>query len=268
MGSFKDLAKLPGLAAAGLVVKTASEQAAARREDELRARRAAEEAAAAAVLANAPRYPWAQVGTLAEVRALLAEHAMAFQLAGRGEVEAIVDVEALVGPPQLAGDVELEELLLPSEGSAVYVRGDLTVHKRIVQRARAGTLVVTGSLRAQHLVTTGQILVIGDLEVPGTVYGNSTSHATTVLGAARIGTLISARRHLFSLLGAYAIGELVDPDGDAPNFSIFARAAPRSPRAIDPAVGDAYDEAAIAAALRARAGVLSGRELVADRDVE
>jgi hypothetical protein len=255
MGSFKDLAKLRGLAEAGLVVKTATQQTEARRHDELSKRHATEEAAAAAVLANAPRYPWARAATLAEARALLVEHELAFQLAGRGEVEAIINLESLLGPPQIAdGKIELDELLLPSDGSSVYVRGDLTVAKRIVQRSRAGTLVVLGSLRAHHVVTTGQLVVLGDLEVTGTLYGNSTNLATIVLGGARIGTLISARRHLFSLLGSYQIDTLVDPDHDAPNFSIFARATPRSPRAI---VGDPHDEAAIAAALSTREDVLA-----------
>jgi hypothetical protein len=258
MGSFKDLAKLRGLTEAGLVVKTASQQAQAGRDDELRKRREAEEAAARAVLANAPRYPWARAATLAEARALLTEHEMVFSIAGRGEVEAIIDLEALVAPPQISdGDVVVDELLLPGDGSALYVRGDLTVGKRIVQRFRAGLLLVFGSLRARHVITTGQILVIGDLDVAGTLYGNSTSYATIVLGAARIGTLISAKPHVFSLLGAVSIGELVDPDGDAPNFSIFARTTPRSSRTIDPAVGDAHDEAAIAAALATRDDVLT-----------
>jgi hypothetical protein len=258
MGSFKDLAKLRGLAEAGLVVKTASQQAQARRDDELRKRRELEEEAARVVLANAPRYPWARAATLAEARALLVEHEMAFSIAGRGEVEAIIDLEALVEPPQIAdGDVVVDELLLPGDGSALYVRGDLTVDKRIVQRFRAGLLIVFGSLRARHLITTGQILVTGDLDVSGTLYGNSTSYATTVLGAARIGTLISAKQHLFSLLGAVSIRELVDPDGGAPNFSIFARTTPRSSRTIDPAAGDAYNEAAIAAALATRDHVLT-----------
>jgi hypothetical protein len=258
MGSFKDLAKLRGLAEAGLVVKTASEQVQARRDDELRKRHELEEAAAAAKLADAPRYPWARTATLAEARALLTEHEMAFSIAGRGEVEAIIDIEALVGPLQIAdGDLAIDELLLPGEGSSLYVRGDLTVGKRIVQRFRAGTLVVFGSLRAHHVITTGQILVTGDLDVTGTLYGNCTNYATIVLGAARIGTLISTKEHLFSLLGAVAIGELVDPDGRAPNFSIFARSTPRSSRTIDPAVGDAHDEAAIAAALTTRDLVLT-----------
>jgi gamma-glutamylcyclotransferase (GGCT)/AIG2-like uncharacterized protein YtfP len=258
MGSFKDLAKLRGLAEAGLVVKTASEQAQARREDELRKRRELEEAAASAKLADAPRYPWARAATLAEARALLVQHEMAFSLAGRGEVEAIIDIEALVAPPQIAdGNIAIDELLLPSEGSALYVCGDLTVDKRIVQRFRAGSLIVFGSLRAHHLITTGQILVTGDLDVTGTLYGNCTNYATIVLGAARIGTLISAKEHLFSLLDAVAIRELVDLDARAPNFSIFARSIPRSSRTIDPAVGDAHDEAAIAAALTTRDDVLT-----------
>jgi len=258
MGSFKDLAKLRGLAEAGLVVKSATEQAQARRDDELRKRRELEEAAAQRVLAEAPRYPWARAGTLAEARALLVEHEMALSIAGRGDVEAVIDLEALVGPPQLAdGDIALDELILPREGSALYIRGDLTVARRVVQRFRAGTLVVLGSLRAHHVVTTGQILVLGDLEVTGTLYGSSTNYATTVVGAARVGTLISVKQHLFSLLGATAIGALVDPDGEAPNFEIYARSAPRSPRVLDPAIGDAHDEAAIATALMTRDDLLA-----------
>jgi hypothetical protein len=258
MGSFKDLSKLRGLAAAGLKVQTATEQAQARRDDELRQRREAEEAAAARALADAPRYPWARAATVAEARALLAEHALACSIAGRGEVEAIIDLDALLAPAQIAdGDVAIDELVLPREGSALYVRGDLTIARRLIQRPGAGALVVAGALRTRHLVTSGPILVIGDLDVAGTLYGNSTSHATTVVGAARIATLIGAQRHLFALLGATAIGQLVDPDGDAPHFAIFARTAPRVARAIDPAIGDAHDDAAIAAALGHRDDVLA-----------
>jgi hypothetical protein len=253
MGSFKDLAKLPGLAKAGLKAMTASEQQQAKRDAELDTRRAREEAAAAEVLAGVPRYPWARTATLAEVRALLTSHAMAFSIAGRGDIQAILDIEALVAPAQLAeGDVTLDELVLPAEGSALFVRGDLTIRKRIVQRPRAGTLVVVGSLRAHHLVTSGHIVVLGDLDVPGTLYGNSPSDATIVLGAARVGTLIAVKRHGFAPLAAYTIGALVDPDGDAPNMAIFARTAPRSPRGLDPAIGDAHDAAAIADALTTR----------------
>jgi len=258
MGSFKDLAKLPGLAKAGLQVRTASEQQQAKRDDELRQRREREEAAAASFLASAPSYPWARRATLAEVRALLEEHALAFSIAGRGEIEAVIDPEALVGPGQIAdGDVAVDDLVLPREGSALYVRGNLAVRRRLVQRFRAGALVVVGSLRAHHLVTTGPIVVLGDLEVSGTLYGNSTNHATIVLGATRIATLIAAKRHLVSPLGDYAIETLVDPDGDAPNFEIFARTTPRSPRAIDPAIGDAHDASAIAEALATRDDVLT-----------
>ena len=257
MGSFKDLSKLRGLADAGLVVRSAGEQEQARRAAEQHRRQAADEARAAEVVAGAPQYPWARPGTLAEVRALLAEHAMALSLADRGEVEVVLDVEALVSPPQIAvGDVAIAELRLPSEGTALYVRGDLTVTGRIVQRFRAGTLVVFGSLRAHHLVTTGQILVLGDLEVTGTMYGNCTNHATTVLGTARVGTLLSARSHLFSFVGPRVIGELVDVDQRAPNFDLYAQATPRSTRTIDPVIGDAHDESAIATALASRDDVL------------
>ena len=257
MGSFKDLAKLKGFAEAGLLVRTAKEQNADRREAELRKIDDAKEAAAAAVVANAPHYPWARVGTLAEVRALLEVHATAFSIAERKEIEATIDIAALVHPAQIAdGDHVVDSLLMPADGTSLYVLGNLTVHHRVVQRFRAGTLVVFGSLRAQHVITTGQILVVGNLDVTGTMYGNSTNYATTVLGAARVGTLISAKEHLFSLLGGHSLGELVALDASAPNFAIYARSTPLSTRTLDPAVGDPHDAAAVAAALSERNDVL------------
>lgn len=257
MGSFKDLAKLKGFAEAGLVVRTAKEQNTDRREAELRKIDDAKEAAAAAVVANAPHYPWARVGTLAEVRTLLDVHANAFSIAERKEVDATIDIAALVHPAQIAdGDHVIDSLLMPAEGTALYVCGNLTVTHRVVQRFRAGTLVVFGSLRAQHIITTGQILVVGDVDVPGTIYGNSSNYATTVLGNAKVGTLISAKAHLFALLGSYTVGELVALDAPAPNYAIYARSSPLSTRTLDPAVGDAHDAAAVAAALSERNDVL------------
>jgi hypothetical protein len=196
------------------------------------------------------------VGTLAEVRALLGQHAAHFALAQREGIESMIDVEALVGPPQIAdGDQTIDSLLLPAEGTSLYVCGNLTVHNRIVQRFRAGTLVVFGSLRSKHVITTGQILVTGDLDVAGTLYGNCTNYATIVLGTSRIGTMISAKEHLFSLLGDCKIDELVDIGGQAPNFRTYERTCQRSTRRIDPSIGDA-DEAAIAAALSTRDSVM------------
>ncbi|MDQ3368742.1 MAG: hypothetical protein M3680_25210 [Myxococcota bacterium] len=258
MGSFKDLSKLRGLAEAGLVVRSAGGQEQARRDEELRRRVDAEEARAAAIVAGAPHYPWARPGTLAEVRALLEAHAMAFSLADRGEVEVSIDTTSLVQPPQIAeSDVAIEELRLPSEGTALYIRGDLTVSGRIVQRFRAGALVVFGSLRARHLVTTGPILVLGDLEVTGTMYGNCTNHATVVLGATKVGTLISAKQHMFSFLGPVTLGELVQVEPAAPNFAIYARTTPLSTRSLDPALGDPGEAAEIANALADRDDLLA-----------
>ena len=257
MGSFKDLAKLKGFAEAGLVVRSAKEQNTDRREAELRKIDDAKEAAAAVVVANAPHYPWARAGTLAEVRALLDVHANAMAIAESREIDATIDIAALVNPAQIAdGDQTIDSLLMPAEGTSLYVCGNLTVTNRVVQRFRAGTLVVFGSLRAHHIITTGQILVIGDLDVTGTMYGNSSNYATNVLGAAKVGTLISAKDHLFALLGGYTIGELVALDPPAPNYAIYARSTRLSTRTLDPAVGDAHDAAAVAAALSERNDVL------------
>ncbi len=257
MGSFKDLAKLKGFAEAGLVVRTSTQQNVDRREAELRKIDDAKEAAAAAVVAAAPQYPWARPGTLAEVRALLEVHANAFSIAERKEIDATIDITALVQPAQIAdGDQTIDSLLMPAEGTSLYVRGNLTVTHRVVQRFRAGTLVVFGSLRAQHIITTGQILVVGDLDVPGTMFGNSSNYATTVLGEAKVGTLISATNHLFALLGGYSLGELVELDPAAPNYAIYARSTALSSRTLNPAVGDYHDASAIAAALTEHGDVL------------
>ena len=102
------------------------------------------------------------------------------------------------------------------------------------------------------MITGAELMVFGNLEVSGVLYGNCTNYETNVLGAARVGTLVSCNEHMFSFWGTRAIGELV-PLHTPPNFDIYG-AAPgiRTGRAIDPAIGDPYDETAIAAALRVR----------------
>jgi len=51
----------------------------------------------------------------------------------------------------------------------------------------------------------------------------------------------------------------VEVDADAPNYAIYARTTPRSVRALDPAIGDPRDEAAIASALAERDDLLVPR---------
>jgi hypothetical protein len=144
------------------------------------------------------------------------------------------------------------------EGANLYILGDLTVSGRLIQPFRSNALVVFGSVRAHHVVTGAELLVFGDLDVTGVLYGNCTNYATNVLGAARVGTLVSCKGHMFSFWGSREIGELVRRHA-APNFEIYERAAGiRTGRAIDPAIGDPYDEAQVSAALHSRDDIMVG----------
>lgn len=249
MGSLKDQ-----LLAKGLAAKPAAKAAVAPAIDHAAdQRRRDEEQAAATHAANSPRYPGARIVTLAEARALFEPRGYELRNLS-GDVDGVVDLETLLLPSVqvIDGDVTLDELRMHQEGSNLYVLGDLTITGRLIQPFRANALVVFGSLRAAHVVTGAEILVFGDLDVPGVVYGNCTNYATNVLGTTRVGTLVSCKEHLFSLWGKRSITELVRRHG-APNFEVYA-AAPgiRTGRALDPAIGDPYDEAAIAAALQTR----------------
>ena len=255
MGSLKDQLLAKGLAAkptASTIAPAPIDPAAARRQRE-------EEVAAAAHAASSPSYPGARTVTLAAARELFEPHA--YQLRNlRGEVEGLVDIETLFLPSVqvIDGDVTVDELRMCQEGSNLYVLGDLTITGRLVQPFRSNAVVVFGSLRAHHVVTGAQLLVFGDLDVTGVLYGNCTNYATNVLGAARIATLVSCKGHLFSFWGARSIGELVRRH-TPPNFEIYEAAAGiRTGRAIDPAIGDPYDEAAIAAALHVRDDIFIG----------
>ncbi len=251
MGSLKDQLLAKGLAATPKAAATATRPAPidpsvarGKREDEQ---------GAATHAAASPRYPGARVVTLAEARELFEPHAYDLRNLS-GEIDGAVDIETLLLPSVqvIDGDVTVDELRMHQEGSNLYVLGNLTISGRLVQPFRSNALVVFGSLRAKHVITGAELLVFGDLDVTGVLYGNCTNYATNVLGAARVGTLVSCKDHLFSFWGSRGIGELVHRHA-APNFEIYETAgAIRSGRAIDPAIGDPYDEASIAAALHTR----------------
>ena len=251
MGSLKDQLLAKGLAAKPKASATAVgvapiDPAALRRERE-------EEEVAAAHAASSPRYLGGRIATLAAARELFEPRA--YQLRNlSGEVDGGVDLATVLLPSVqvVDGDVTVDELRTCQEGSNLYILGDLTITGRLFQPFRSNAVVVFGSLRAHHVVTGAELLVFGDLDVTGVLYGNCTNYATNVLGAARVGTLVSCKDHMFSFWSSRAIGELVRRH-TAPNFEIYERAAGiRTGRAIDPAIGDPYDEASIAAALHAR----------------
>ncbi len=256
MGSLKDQLLAKGLAAK----PTATTKAAAAPQVDHAAeqRQRDEESAAAGHAAASPRYPGARIATLAEARELFAPRG--YELRNlTGDVDGTVDIETLLLPSVqvIDGDVTLDELRMQQEGSNLYVLGNLTITGRLFQPFRSNAVVVFGSLRAKHIITGAELLVFGDLDVSGVLYGNCTNYATNVLGAARIGTLVSCKEHMFSLWGARTIGELVRRHG-APNFEVYAAAkGVRTGRALDPAIGDLYDEASIAAALSNRDDIVA-----------
>lgn len=258
MGSLKDQLLAKGLATPKPKPEATSVRPAQIDPATLRREREGEDAAAAHA-ARSARYLGGRIATVAEARGLFEPRAYELRNLS-GEVTGAVDVETLLLPSVqvVDGDVTIDELRMSQEGSNLYILGDLTVSGRLVQPFRSNALVVFGSLRAHHVVTGAELLVFGDLEVPGVLYGNCTNYATNVLGAARVGTLVSCKDHMFSFWGARAIGELVRRHA-APNFEIYERAVGiRTGRAIDPAIGDPYDEASVAAALASRDDIFVG----------
>ena len=255
MGSLKDqlLAKglapkptAPGPATPPTVKPAPTDPGASRRERE-------QEVNAAAHAATSPKYLGGRIATLAAARELFEPRAYDLRNLS-GEVSGSVDIETLLLPSVqvVDSDVTVDELRMSQEGSNLYVLGDLTITGRLIQPFRSNAVVVFGSLRAHHVVTSAELLVFGDLDVTGVLYGNCPDYATNVLGSARVGTLVSCKNHRFAFWGSREISELVRRHA-APNFEIYERTVGvRTGRAIDPAIGDRYDEASIAEALHSR----------------
>jgi hypothetical protein len=261
MGSLKDQLLAKGLASKPAAPAAKAAAAPKAIDPAVAERQRDEEARAAAHAEGSPRYPGARIATLAEARALFEPRA--YELRNlTGDVDGVVDIETLLLPSVqvIDGDVTLDELRMNQEGSNLYVVGNLTITGRLVQPFRSNALVVFGSLRAHHVVTGAEMLVFGDLDVSGVLYGNCTNYATNVLGTTRVGTLVSCKDHMFSFWGPRTIGELVQRYTVPPNFEVYA-AAPgiRTGRVIDPAIGDPYDEASIAAALHGRDDIFTDR---------
>ena len=255
MGSLKDQLLAKGLAAKP--APSAKSAGPAPIDPAVAHRQHQEEAAAAAHAASSPRYPGARIVTLAAAREMFEPRAYDLRNLS-GDVDGAVDIETLFLPSVqvIDGDVTLDELRMHQEGSNLYVLGNLTITGRLFQPFRSNALVVFGSLRARHVITGAELLVFGDLDVTGVMYGNCTNYTTNVLGAARVATLVSVKEHTFSFWGSRAIGELVRRH-TPPNFEIYGAAAGiRTGRAIDPAIKEPYDEASIAAALHARDDIL------------
>jgi hypothetical protein len=251
LGSLKDK-----LLQAGLVSATDAGRAEDNAEKEQANARAhqratAEQDAATKHLASARRYPAAKPILLSDVRALFSPYRKRFEELERGaQIDGVLDPEIFILPSAqiIDGDLVLDELVLEAEGSNLLVRGDVTIKGILRQQFRAGGLVVFGRLSARHIVTTGKLMCFGDLDVPGTLYGNCTNYETDVLGRANVGTLISVKEHLFSFWGRSVVGGILDVQGATPNLDRYGFSETRQLR---PDVLDLFDVETVVATLRA-----------------
>lgn len=246
MGSLKDKLLEAGLATAADFRRVEAEAAAAARAAEA----AKLDARGASHLATARRYPGAAPFPMSLVTALFAPHRARFsELMRARKIDGIFDPEIFTLPSAqiVDGDLVLDELDLEPEGSNLIVRGDLTIARTLRQRFRAGGLVVFGRLTARHVVTTGRILCMGDLEVPGTLYGNCTNYETDVIGKASASVVISAKGHLFAFWGDHTIGGVVNVANDGANIEDYG---PDIDAVWRPELTDIYDEASAYAVLR------------------
>ncbi len=220
MPSLKDQLLKSGLASSADAERAAREKVEAAET----AHTDAEETEAAAHGAKARAYPNARLITLAETRSLFDAQADRLHAAETdANVDGVLDMEIFTLPSVqvVEGDLALDELVLEAEGSNLLVKGNVRIAGTLRQEFRAGGLVVFGNLTAKNVVTTGSILVFGDLDVPGTLFGNCTNYETDVLGHANVGTLISAKEHLFAFWATYAVTNVVDVRGGTPNLDLY-----------------------------------------------
>lgn len=186
-------------------------------------------------------------------QSMLNGYADAIARARASDVEGIIDPTCL-GSGQLRlhrGDLELDELHLPSESPTLVVNGNLTVTNTIIQEFRAGFLIVFGDVRAKSVVTTALIFITGDLQVD-TLFGNCTNYSTDVLGKTTARVLVSAKEHYFCLYGGRFIERIVDVYGDTPNLE----GGTDGEEALVDGIDSGFDEDAVAVRLRSGGSLL------------
>ena len=221
-------------------------------------KREAEQRAATEHLSRAPRYPGAHALTMAEARSILAGIP---DPPANPQVDGIFDPETLTLPSvqQWRGDIVLQSLHLPAEGSNLFVEGSLSVTGILKQDFRAGHLLVLGDLSVRHLVTSAEIACTGNLSVSGVLFGNCTNYGTNVWGRASAKVLISAKEHHFSFWGNHEVELMIDVSGDTPNLAGHHYNGDTMHEVLHPDFGDGYDEERVVELIRKRDTVLLHR---------
>ncbi|MFK8003781.1 MAG: hypothetical protein AB8H86_29735 [Polyangiales bacterium] len=118
----------------------------------------------------------------------------------------------------IRGDHSGDSLRMRAEGSDLIVMGNLFLNASLKQDFRGGALLVLGSLHAKSIVSTGEIDVVGDVEVADVLFGNCTNYGTNVWGRADVRVLVSAKGHHFSFWGGAQCEVIVDVEGATPNL--------------------------------------------------
>lgn len=154
-----------------------------------------------------------------------------------------VDIEVLAyqGARQLPPG-RYENLVIPDIEGSVYVDGDIEVSGVLEQPFRAAPVFIRGNLRADHLVTTGCLVVMGNVTLAGVFYGNCTNYCTHVYGSFTAKEIILEKNHHFALHGEATADLRLDDE----EHGSAATEAWMNSHGVD-----AHDETALAAALRA-----------------
>jgi hypothetical protein len=134
-------------------------------------------------------------------------------------------------PKVVLGDVEVGGDLI--NGGRLVVLGDLVVHGCYEDAGDAALLAVGGSLTTKHLWTNQDVVVLGDLNCEGLVYGRHGNHALLVGRTLRARVLVQDDRE--AACGALAVEQRF-PKGWDPEQAktVFAKAVFDRQGGLDP----------------------------------
>lgn len=163
------------------------------------------DAVLARILERGKRFSDGQLGRgfAAEVLKMIGDAGATTPLV-KAELQALGDGETVFHD----GDLELDDLSdLDALGLArLIVRGHLTVRGSVrITDDPAQLLIVTGDLRAAHVLTGGGLVVLGNLGVAGCLMGDYNHGSTYVRGDARA-KLFYPEEYFFEIGGACELG--------------------------------------------------------------
>jgi hypothetical protein len=115
------------------------------------------------------------------------------------------------------------------------------VEGMLEQPFQSAPLWISGNLDVGHLVTTGCLVVMGNVTVRGHFYGNCTNYCTHVFGDFSSESVVLEKNHHFAIHGEVQHQLMLDDEEDGPD----ATAEWMQKWGVEP-----HDEAGLARALR------------------